>query len=174
MSSQIQIEESLDHPKMQFFTSIGSDPGLVRVVGKCVNNIVATALNESDTTAYELCVVEAINNILEHGSCDNPNAVIDVEIKVLADRVDSRVRDDGSTIPIQAFENAAKFKIDPENIESLPEGGMGIFLITKSMNEFSYSTDSVGRNCLYMTRYITPGAAEVSEIGLSADTTEQH
>jgi len=135
------------------YLTFSTEPQAARVAGQCVNNVVSTVMSVEDTAAVELCVVEAINNIVEHGYADNPNAVIDVELTVFDEKIDVLIRDDGNVIPVSAFAQADSFKFNKEDILALPEGGMGLFLMINCMDELSYATDARKRNCLYMTRY---------------------
>ncbi len=160
MNNPQQIFEDSATPSCRMFISIAADPSSAAVIGQCVNTVVSTVLNTEDTAAIELCVVEAINNVVEHGCAGNPEAVIDIELALFEDRIHILIRDDGSAIPVSAFEKACQFNFDSEDLQALPEGGMGLFLITKCMDEFAYSRDAKDRNCLYMTRLIQ--AAESS------------
>jgi anti-sigma regulatory factor (Ser/Thr protein kinase) len=53
---------------------------------------------------------------------------------------------------------STSFVYDPNDRRGLPEGGMGLFLINKIMDEVLYKTKD-GTNILTMIRHIEPGDA---------------
>jgi len=152
MAQQAENIEAPNEPTLRFSMTIGADHTAVGLLGNCVNRIVSSYLDDAESSGYELCVVEALNNVIEHGTVESETLSIDVELDVFDNRICTRIRDDGSKIPNMAFRKALSFDFDPGDTEKLPEGGMGLFLITSFMHDVAYEWDEGGRNCLYMTR----------------------
>ena len=78
----------------------------------------------------EIAVAEAMTNIVKHAYNSDENKKIELNLTKSSDY-----------IIIEIFDDAPEFKIDfnrelvynPEDIDTLPEGGMGIFLMNKCM-----------------------------------------
>jgi len=152
MAQHAESIETSNEPILRFSMTIGADHTAVGLLGSCVNRIVSSYLDETESSGYELCVVEALNNVIEHGAAGSGELSIDVELEIFDNRICARIRDAGSKIPNMAFRNALAFDFDPSDTEKLPEGGMGLFLITSFMHDVTYEWDEDNRNCLYMAR----------------------
>lgn len=96
----------------------------------------------------ELCIVEAINNCIEHAYKFIQGNPIEVELVFNENYLQIEVSDWGGSNPANIHTN---FDFDPEDIENLPEGGMGLFLINEIMDEVSFFSD-MGKNTLTMIK----------------------
>jgi anti-sigma regulatory factor (Ser/Thr protein kinase) len=90
--------------------------------------------------------VEAFNNAVIHAYKGRPPGPVEVELVVLGDRLRVTVSDRG-----QAF--------TPENVpepdlDALPEGGLGLFIIRNFMDHVSYAREG-GLNVLTMEKMIS-------------------
>jgi serine/threonine-protein kinase RsbW len=86
---------------------------------------------------------EALNNLVLHG---DPSE-IHIELEPHPDRLVIRLMDDGRTFdPLTA---------SPPDLESLPEGGMGIFIMRSFMDEIAYRAGQP--NTLTMTKFARKG-----------------
>jgi serine/threonine-protein kinase RsbW len=101
----------------------------------------------------ELAVVEAVNNSIEHAYQLADGGEVEVVVDARAGRLHIEVRDGGRPMPAGALANAQAPEIDVEDPESLPEGGMGLYLVQRLMDGVSYETRS-GKNILCMERRI--------------------
>lgn len=109
----------------------------------------------SQLTAYQLetCVVEAINNVIRHSYGNNTGCQVEVSIYLFLDRIRFQICDRGKPMPPETLRS--EFKYDPENIEDLPEGGMGLHVIKSVMDEVEYESKG-GKNVLSMTKVFKP------------------
>lgn len=90
---------------------------------------------------FEICLLEALNNIIKHSYQNNPNNEIDIMVEIREDRIIVELSDKGLT---RKNIGKATLEFDPDDIEKLPEGGMGLFIIENLMDETYYSTkDSI-------------------------------
>jgi len=154
MEQHVEIADSLDVPGLKFYMSISTNQSDVGLVGECVNKVVSKYLNDDEAAGYELCVVEVLNNVIEHGVTAGSASILVVELELFDDRIEVQIQDDGSSIPIRAFQQATAFDFDPKDTDKLPEGGMGLFIVTSFMNDVTYETDEYGQNRLRMTRHL--------------------
>lgn len=103
-----------------------------------------------DVAVYqiELCVVEAVNNAIRHAYGSEAGHEVELIVTLYPQRITFRVCDDGR--PLEDLHRAAP-DFDDRDLGSLPEGGMGLFLIQSVMDEVSYETLD-GRNILTMSK----------------------
>ncbi|MGH7788474.1 MAG: ATP-binding protein [Candidatus Binatia bacterium] len=110
----------------------------------------ALPLDEETTGAVELCVVEAVNNAIEHAYGEAPGQPVEVEASLAADTLRLAVRDRGRSMPWPAPPAAAP--------DGLNEGGRGLFIMRELMDDVDYATVD-GWNVLTLTKHLTPRAA---------------
>jgi serine/threonine-protein kinase RsbW len=107
----------------------------------------------------ELCVVEACNNIIQHGYLGAQDKEINVEVRFHSDKIIFDIRDSGNSMP-SSYQREIDF--DPTDRSQLPEGGMGLFFINEIMNKVEYKTQG-GHNILSLTKFCT-GLPETSQV----------
>jgi serine/threonine-protein kinase RsbW len=121
------------------------------LIGGAVRGIAATlAFDETICYHLELCVVEAVNNTLKHAYDCEPGHSVEVEILIHQDRIIFKIRDTGKSMHAGKVE---PLQFEPGNVESVPERGMGRFIMDALMDEVSYETVN-GRNILSMTKFL--------------------
>ncbi|WIJ23780.1 ATP-binding protein [Devosia sp. RR2S18] len=138
---------------------IDSDLDSVELVAKAVRALCSDKLGEDMLADVELSVVEAINNVIKHGYRGEKGLPVEVKISIKSDRVVLDIFDEAPPMPGSLLEpdTAALFDFNPENLDELPEGGMGLSLIKMTMDEISYSSQS-GINRLTLTKlFENPG-----------------
>ncbi|MGD8777340.1 MAG: ATP-binding protein [Ignavibacteria bacterium] len=94
----------------------------------------------------ELCLIEALNNVIKHSYESKENNQIEIDIIIETDTIDIYIHDYG--IARTNFERPT-LEFDPEDIENLPEGGMGLFIIDNLMHETKYTSEN-GKNTFLM------------------------
>lgn len=85
----------------------------------------------------QLAVVEALNNAVKHAYREEPGHEITIDWAFSPQGVEVVIGDTGLTM------NGLKVKqleFDPDDLNSLPEGGMGLFLIRQIVDEMDYCT----------------------------------
>ena len=95
-------------------------------------------LDEEKTREIELCLAEALNNIIKHSYKGEETNKIDFSMEFENSKFTIVLTDFG-----ESRKNLKKpvLEFDPEDIESLPEGGMGLFIIEQLMDENIYSVE---------------------------------
>lgn len=120
-------------------------------------SLIATTLNKlcsliplSDVESYQIeaCVVEAVNNAIEHAYRNERGHEVKVLFTIYPNKLVIDVCDIGRTMK---EENKQYLDFDPNDIKNLPESGMGLFIINSIMDGLTYRTRK-GRNILTMTK----------------------
>ncbi|PID59414.1 MAG: hypothetical protein CR986_05955 [Ignavibacteriae bacterium] len=95
-------------------------------------------VSDSTVREVELCLAEALNNIIKHSYKGEPGNKIYIDFTHKEDEFKIKLTDFG-----EARKNLDKptLEFDPEDIDSLPEGGMGLFIIDQIMNKTSYEIE---------------------------------
>jgi len=122
----------------------------VALIGDAVRGVCAGS--PLDTEAYgamEVCVVEAVNNAIAHAYRHRSGFRVETTITLHPDRISFEISDFGTAI-LEFGPRTLEF--DPEEIGSLPESGMGLYIIETIMDEVNYRSEN-GRNTLSFCRY---------------------
>ena len=112
--------------------------------------------------------VEAFNNAVIHAYRGLPPGPIEIELELDPDRLVLRVIDQGSSFQPDSIPPPV---LDPADISSLPEGGMGLFIMRSFMDDVEYRREH-DRNVLTLTKRLSPrpaGAARSSDSSLRRD-----
>ena len=123
---------------------------LVPLLGKAVKGI-CTSLNINEELLYqlELCIVEAINNVICHGYKNTLGHEIEVLVILKDDKITFQMTDNG----FKNLNTKRSLEFDPKVIDSLPESGMGLFIIQQIMDEVSHQ-EVAGKNVITMSKKI--------------------
>ncbi|HJV34609.1 ATP-binding protein [Geomonas sp.] len=136
--------------------SIESKLSDVALLGHAVRGVCACSPLQLEAYGeMEVCVVEAVNNAIAHAYRNEVGYRVDTWITLHHDRIVFEISDSG-----QAIEDFAPrtLEFDPEEIGSIPENGMGLFIIETLMDEVSYRSEN-GTNTLSFCRYFRQTSA---------------
>ena len=100
----------------------------------------------------ELCLTEALNNVIKHAYKEDPNKVIDITFTFDRSELTMLIEDTGSP---RLTVKEPELEYDPKDINSLPEGGMGLFIIKNLTDSSEYFTKE-GKNIFLMKKIIQP------------------
>jgi serine/threonine-protein kinase RsbW len=121
----------------------------VELLARAVRGLAAAAGVEARACArVELAVAEAVNNVIRHAYQRRPGLPVEVVFTLDEDRFTLEVVDEGTPMEPR---RAPVLDFDPGDLERLPEGGMGLFIIHSVMDQVEYRSAG-GRNSLLMTR----------------------
>ncbi len=123
----------------------------VSLVGGAVRGI-ADTLSMDSTTRYqlELCVVEAVNNDIKHAYHCQAGHSVEVDVLLYPDRLTVKICNSGESMDPA---KVTPFSFDPLKVETLPEQGMGVYILNSLMDEIHYETIG-GRNILTLIKYL--------------------
>jgi serine/threonine-protein kinase RsbW len=125
----------------------------VSFVGVAVRGICNyLSMNEMDAYNVELCLVEGINNVIQHAYQSEPGHKVEVNLSFVDNSITLQICDAGE--PTEVKWEARAFAFEPDRPrQAVPECGMGLFLIHKLMDEVSY--ELVGdKNVLTIKKYL--------------------
>ncbi len=113
------------------------------------------AMGDEEASTIELCVVEAVNNSIEHACALRDDLEIEVRAKRCANELRIEISDDGAPVAVERLR--APIALDPtrSHIDALQVRGRGIPLLHALMDEVSYSRRG-GRNTLSLVRHYDP------------------
>lgn len=110
------------------------------------------SFSENELSQIELSVVEAANNAVKHAYHDQKGNKIQLEIMLLPTQVIITMEYGGA---IFQNEKQVILEFDPNNIQSLPESGMGLYILTHYMDHISYQVKE-GKNLVTMAKQLAP------------------
>ena len=136
--------------------SIESDDQHVCLIGKAINGLCSLAnFSDIDTYQVELCVVEAVNNAIEHAYERAQGKLVEVTFSLYQHKITINICDTGKVMDEKwLMRDNALPDFDADDLPSLPEGGWGLAIIQQVMDEVTYSTSN-GKNVLTLTKHFT-------------------
>ena len=99
----------------------------------------------------EICLMEALNNVIKHAYEEEPGKSMDIFVNVIDDSVELNIIDTGI---IRTNTEKPKLNFDPDDINTIPESGMGLYIIDSLMDSTEYITDD-GVNTFKLIKKIT-------------------
>lgn len=131
--------------------NIISDYGNVLEINQQIRKYLAdNNLEEHLCNAVEICLTEALNNVIKHSYGGDNSRMIDINIKKNSKFLEIEIVDAG--LPRKNL-IIPDLDFDPNDIENLPEGGMGLFIIKQLMDELSYSSKE-GKNYFILKKWL--------------------
>jgi serine/threonine-protein kinase RsbW len=124
----------------------------VRRVRKAVHRMGTDApFTAEEWQQIKTCVGEAVNNAIIHGYGRQAGHEVEVEIRLEKDRVVCTVADQGRPAPQEAWKEP-RLEVSAEEVEKLPEGGMGLYIMHQVMDRVEYESKD-GRNVLTLIKF---------------------
>jgi serine/threonine-protein kinase RsbW len=134
---------------------IESDLKNVSQVGKTVKEV-CSLISDTPITPYELelCVIEAVNNSIEHAYGNEKGQEVEVRFALQQDRIVVEIQDTGKSMDQRVLEetDVSMLVTSHEDLNTLAEQGRGLPIIKKLMDAVVYETRQ-GKNCLTMTKF---------------------
>ena len=131
--------------------SISSDYDQVLEVGKLIRSyLVKEKFEDHICNAVEICLTEALNNVIKHGYHNDSNHGIDINIRKNTKFLEIEIIDNGES---RTQLTTPTLDYDPNDIENLPESGMGLYIIHQLMDEVNYITLN-GKNYFTLKKWL--------------------
>ena len=122
----------------------------VRLIGLAAKGVSSLIFDSSNECEFiETALVESCTNVVEHAYNFKPDKSINVDIEIEKNKNIFVITDQGKSFEPAKVKN---FQLNPEDIKNLPEGGMGIFIVDKIMDEVNYVSNK-GENKLKLVKY---------------------
>ena len=132
--------------------SIRSEIGQVAMIGISIYNILLQkGLSPKLSNRIEVAAVEAITNSIRHAYQNNPEFEVETILTCSAQQVEVTIIDRG--IPVNPSFINPTLNYDIEDISTLSEGGMGLYLIYKIMDQVEFIHDGK-KNIWTLTKHI--------------------
>lgn len=138
----------------QIKLTIGSEFENVVLISETIRTLCALIpLSDIESDQVELCLVEAVNNSIEHAYGKQPGHDVEVVVTFYPERLVLDVCDVGKPMDETRLESIdmsfQDFNLD--DLDSIPEEGRGLPIMKAIMDSVSYQIQN-GRNCLSMIK----------------------
>jgi serine/threonine-protein kinase RsbW len=138
--------------------TIDSDLREVSILAVAVNAACQhLGLDKSTAGKAELCLVEAVTNVIRHAYKGDPDHSVVVTVSSSKQSLKIQISDTGETMPSNRIEQlihgTPPSPDEDEHLGSLAEGGRGLQIMHDLMNSIAYTTTGKG-NVLTMIKQI--------------------
>ena len=138
--------------------TIASDLREVSLLAVAVNAACQhLGLGKSAAGEVELCLVEAVTNVIRHAYKGQQDHSVIVTVGPCDQALKIRISDTGETMPSTRIEQLVHgtqpSPEEDEHLSSLAEGGRGLQIMHELMDSITYATTGKG-NILTMTKHI--------------------
>ena len=131
--------------------SISSDYEQVVEINKLIREYLTKENLETFVcNAVEICLNEALNNVIKHSYHNDPKFGIDINVRKNDKYIEVEIVDTGE--PRTQFD-VPTLDYDPNDIDNLPESGMGLYIIHQLMDEVNYITLN-GKNYFTLKKWL--------------------
>jgi len=135
----------------EFKINIQSDYDNVAKINQAVRNFLEQEGVESHIlNAFEICIMEGVNNVIKHSYKGVTHKVIEVILKINSKIIEMQIIDYGE--PRSSLE-IKDLQFDPQDINNLPESGMGLFIMNQLMDELNYHSEN-GKNFFTLKKWL--------------------
>ena len=165
-SSAVKIETTANGPEEPTVTSVTFRMQASLVNRSLAIDLVSTLVEHVSTAdrsfrnAMTTAFGEAFNNVVIHSYRNRTDGMLDVEAELGSNHMTLRLIDDGVQADLST--------VNPPQLETLPEGGLGIFMIHALVDEVVYNSGTP--NVLSLTKRTTPGPDPGPASGLSRES----
>ena len=112
-----------------------------------------TVLSPVEINRLELCLVEVVNNAIEHAYTNQPGNRVAVRVDVTKERIAITVSDWGEAMPGEVLNQDKEPELDLDSPESWLCSGRGLHIVKNLMDSVNYSSEE-GKNSLIMAKQI--------------------
>jgi serine/threonine-protein kinase RsbW len=142
----------MTQPSKEISMTIAARLENVSLAGLAVRGICSdTDLSKTKIFEVESSVVEAVNNVILHAYRQRPDVQVEIFVAVLPEQIVIEIRDQG--VGMEAFKPGL-LDYNIQDLDNLPEGGMGLAIIEQNMDEVLYRKNN-GVNVLTMKKHLT-------------------
>jgi serine/threonine-protein kinase RsbW len=140
-------------PEKSISLNIESRLENIGLIGDAVRGICDSLFADEKTCyGFELCVVEAVTNSIKHAYDMATDHIVEVLISIFNDRIEFQICDTGKSMDFtDRLLHPGALDFDPEKRPTIPEGGMGLYIIGSTMDEVHYESN-YGKNILTLVK----------------------
>jgi anti-sigma regulatory factor (Ser/Thr protein kinase) len=123
-------------PYVTAFSMTSEPDQLARMRSWLWTQLVGQALPLEECSAFLVAAGEICNNVIKHAYQGAPGQPITIELTVLPDRFVIDIDDEGAPYDPHGYR--------PPDLDAVPERGMGLFLVRKSVDEVTFTARPTG------------------------------
>lgn len=113
---------------------------------------------QEDCRQIELCLVEAVTNVIEHACRFNEGYQVAVCFEIDSDSLVIEIRDTGTPmVPGTLARETSNLEFDPADVGKLPEGGIGLEIMKHYLDSIDFLALD-GTNVLRLTKHLEMAA----------------
>ena len=136
--------------------AIDSEPRLLSILRGVVRFRAQEAgFSDSEAECLAMAIDEAAANIIRHTYAGRPDALLALEVRHFADRLEFILEDWGPKV--------CEELIHPRSLEDVRPGGLGTFFISSFMDECTYDRDFKDGNRLKLVKYLSRKGSPCNE-----------
>lgn len=136
---------------------VESRPECIELLSGALCGVCQVALPAADISAIHLAMVEAVNNVVEHAYRGESGHPVRVELELVPNRLNLRVRDRGQPMPSGRLEAVTGcIEPNPEDPATWSIRGRGLAIIKSCMDTVEYEARD-GVNTLSMSWVLATG-----------------
>ncbi|OED45805.1 hypothetical protein ACH42_04605 [Endozoicomonas sp. (ex Bugula neritina AB1)] len=125
-----------------------------RLVAMAVRGLCAiTTLSPVEINRLELCLVEVVNNAIEHAYGNKAGHRVEILVELEETQLSITISDWGAVMPGKNLEVRELKLIDPELPETVLCSGRGLHIVRNLMDALEYSSHQ-GKNSLLMVKQL--------------------
>lgn len=121
------------------------------LLGNAIQGICKSIIND-ENFIYNmmLCVIETVTNVIVHAYHERENELVEINVILKDHFIVFEILDTGDVVTLPNKRTIMKY--NPKEIESLPESGIGLYLVYTLMDEVTFSQNAEGKNLLTMKK----------------------
>ncbi|MGB0360394.1 MAG: ATP-binding protein [Endozoicomonas sp.] len=112
-----------------------------------------TKLSPVEVNRVELCIVEIVNNAIEHAYNNEEGHKVEVGIDLLQSKMQLTVSDWGKSLDEEQFQNNSSLDVDGCNPASWLTSGRGLSIVQSLMDQVDYQSEG-DKNSFIMSKQI--------------------
>ena len=118
-------------------------------ISSVVEQLRERGLPDERVDDVQIALAEAVNNVVEHAYTDDPPGDVNIRCQLSPGKLSVYIRDAGVPLPEGRLPAGERQSLDGD-IQDLPEGGFGWFLIRELANDIQYERNE-GENNLFLS-----------------------
>lgn len=129
----------------QITLSIESRLENVVLIRKCIKGLCRlTPFSDDVVDDLQLCVSEGINNVIEHSYQGRTEFDLSIKVSLKPDGMEIEIYDQGIAMSPGWLEAVSTDSVDfdPSDIDALPTGGWGLFIMKSKMDKVAYCSEN--------------------------------
>jgi sigma-B regulation protein RsbU (phosphoserine phosphatase) len=141
--------------ELTIWSDLGELTRVRRFVRQFCEDLPPPGMDEESHAKVELALAEAVTNVMRHGLKGRAGEPILIECSASEERICVNLCHWGE--PFQPD------RITLPDLERSSEGGLGLYIIERCMDEVVYSQDTAGKNCISLVKHVRQPRGERSD-----------